>query len=241
MDVTVVGCDWGGALRSDVQALLSDVASHLTGALTAPPLGSIVVKATASVDAVPITLYRSCPEEPFTVLLSARGRYWSQFAYQFSHELCHVLSDYERLRESRNKWFHEALCELASVFTLRRMAEAWLSQPPYPGWAGYAHSLRAYADSLLAQEQRRLPAGISISSWLVSEEESLREDSLQRDKNAVVAYSLLPLFENDPATWNSVRILPESSSMFGEYLLEWHARVEPSDRPLVMRIVEAFA
>lgn len=148
---------------------------------------------------------------------------------------------YERLKESRNKWFHEALCELASVFTLRHMAEAWLDQPPYPGWAGYSHSLGAYAGSLLAQEQRRLPAGISLSSWLVSEEESLREDCLQRDKNAVVAYSLLPLFENGPATWNSVRHLPESSSMFGEYLLEWHARVEPPDRPLVMRIVEAFA
>lgn len=93
MDVTVVGCEWGDALRSDVQVLLSDVASHLTGALTDPPPGSIVVKATASEDEVPITLYRSSLEEPFTILLSARGTYWSQFAYQFSHELCHVLSD----------------------------------------------------------------------------------------------------------------------------------------------------
>ena len=241
MDVTVIGCDWGESLRSDVQVLLSDVASHLTGALTTPPLGSIVVKATASPNDAPLTLYRSSSEEPFTILLSARGTYWSQFAYQFSHEMCHVLSGYERLRQSRNKWFHEALCELASVFTLRDMAKAWLNRPPYLGWSDYAHSLGDYAGSLLAQGQRRLPSELTLSSWLVSEEESLREDCLQRDKNAVVAYSLLPLFENDPTMWNSVRYLPESSSMFREYLLEWHARLEPADGPLVKRIVEAFA
>ena len=241
MDVTVIGCDWGDALRTDVQVLLSNVASHLIGALTVPPLGSVVVKATASPDDVPVTLYRSSPEEPFTILLSARGRYWSQFAYQFSHELCHVLSDYERLRESRNKWFHEALCELASVFTLRRMAEAWLNQPPYPGWSEYAYSLWDYARGLLSLETRRLPSGMTLSSWLVSEEKSLREDCLQRDKNAVVAYSLLALFEDDPAAWNSARHLPDSSSMFGEYLLEWHVQVEAAYRPSVMRMMEAFA
>ena len=63
---------------------------------------------------------------------SARDRKWAKFGYQFSHEFCHVLSNYENLKANPNNWFHEAICELASVFTLRRMAERWPTHPPYP-------------------------------------------------------------------------------------------------------------
>ena len=86
-----------------------------------------MVEPTLSESDDPITPYRPSRQGPFTVFLAARDDYWCQFAYQFSHELCHVLSDYERLGEGPNGWFHEAICELASVFTLRRMAERWLT------------------------------------------------------------------------------------------------------------------
>ena len=214
MDITVIGCDWGGANPSNIEALLTNVAWHLMQVFREPPTGSIVVRTTPRLDDDPITLYRSSMEEPFTILLPARGRRWSQFAYQFSHELCHVLSDYERLRDGRNNWFHEALCELASIFTIRRMAEAWPKSPPYCNWAKYSQSLTSYAEGLLAQDERKLPSGMTLSTWLLSEEASLREDCLQRDKNAVIAYSLLPIFESEPTVWNAVRKLPDSSAIF---------------------------
>ena len=240
MDITIIGCDWGGAHPSNIEDLLTNVACHLTRAFREPPTGSIVVRATARIDDVPITLFCSSLQEPFTILLPARGRRWSQFAYQFSHELCHVLSDYERLRYSRNKWFHEAICELASIFTIRRMAEAWPTRSPYPNWAGYAQSLASYADICLAKEERQVPTGMTLSTWLLSEEEGLREDCRQRDKNAVVAYSLLPIFESEPTVWNAIRKLPDSSAMFSEYMLEWHAWVESAEKPIVKRILDAF-
>ena len=81
---------------------------------------------------------------------------------------------------------------------------------------------------------------MTLSTWLWSEEESLREDRYLRDKNAVVAYSLLPIFENDPAGWNAIRRLPASSAMLMDYLLEWHTSVEPADKSFVKRILEAF-
>ena len=240
MDIAVIDCDWGGALLSNIEVLLTDVASHFTGLFREPPEGNILVGATFHPDDGPITLYRSSMEDPFTILLSARGRHWSQFAYQFSHELCHVLSDYERLRDSHNNWFHEALCELASIFTIRRMVETWPVHPPYSNWAGYAQSLSSYAEGYLAREERRLPAGVTLSQWLLSEEEGLREHCGQRDKNAVVAYSLLPIFESEPAVWNVIRRLPHSSAMFREYMLEWRSWVEPAEKPQVKRILDAF-
>ncbi len=150
------------------------------------------------------------------------------------------MSDYERLGEGPSGWFHETVCELASVFTLRRMAERWPTEPPHSHWADYAGSLASYADDLLSQVERQLPAGMALSTWLRSEEEALRKDRYLRDKNAVVAYSLLPIFEDDPAGWNAIRRLPASSAMLMDYLLEWHASVEPTDKPFVKRILDAF-
>ena len=129
---------------------------------------------------------------------------------------------------------------MASVFTLRRMAERWRTCPPYPGRTDYAESLDSYADSYLSIEERRIPVGTTLSVWLLSEEESLRRDRYQRDKNAVVAYTVLPIFESEPAGWNAIRRLPHSSALFKDYLREWHSLVEPLDRPFVKRILGLF-
>ena len=185
-------------------------------------------------------MFRESAEGPFFIQLTARDRKWSRFSYQFSHEFCHVLSEYERLKNSPNNWFHETICELASVFTLRRMAEQWLSNPPYANWADYAESLASYAQERLSRKEHQLPEGITLSAWLLSEEEALRKDPYQRCKNAVVAYSLLPIFESDPTGWNAIRKLPDSSALFKDYLSNWHSQVEPIDKPFVNCIIQLF-
>ena len=230
--------DWGGTQPDNIVTLLKDVASHLTQLIREPFIGIIEVAPTKSLDDDPITLYRSSSEAPYQILLQARGKYWSQFAYQFAHELCHVLSNYERLRDNPNNWFHEALCELAAVFTLRRMAEHWRTNPPYPGRTDYAESLASYVGNRLSHEKHQLPTGTTLPAWLLSEEESLRQDRYQRAKNAVVAYSLLPIFESEPTGWNAIRSLPDSSAMFKEYLHDWHSQVESIDKPFVNWIIQ---
>ena len=237
----VVDSNWGDASSRSIEVLLTDVASHLTHLFRKPPRGLITVAPTPTAEDVPITLYRPSSQAPFTILLSARDNYWCQFAYQFSHELCHVLSDYERLRQGPNAWFHETLCELAAIFVIRRMAERWLTSPPYPGRGDYAESLANYAEELLSRRERQLPTDINLSTWLQREEESLRQDCYQRDKNAVVAYILLPIFEYDPAGWNAIRRLPSSSTMFRDYLAEWQVRVDRTEKAFVKRILNAFA
>ena len=241
MMITVSPYGWGTALPINVQVLLEDTASHLNRLMRDQVGGTVIVVPAPCDDFSPRTHYRPSPNDPFFIQLTARDTYWSQFAYQFSHELCHVLSDYERLGEGPNGWFHEAICESASVFTLRSMAERWRICPPYPGRTDYAESLASYADSYLSREERRVPVGTTLSDWLLSEEESLRQDRYQRDKNAVVAYTLLPILESEPAGWNAIRRLPNSSAMFEDYLREWHSLVEPLDRLFVKRILDSLA
>lgn len=160
--------------------------------------GEIVVVPSPPGYPYPTARHRSNSQDPFVIHLSARNRRWSQFAFQFSHEFCHVLSGYEWLQNNLNNWFHEALCELASVFTLRRMGETWPVNPPFQNWSDYACSLTDGAKERISHEESRPPKGDTLKSCLSVREDELRDYPYQRQLNAVVAYSLLPLFVSPP-------------------------------------------
>ena len=128
------------------------------------------------------------------------------------------------------------------MFTLRRMAERWPTDPPYLNWADYSESLLTYVVNLQNREEVQLPAGATLPDWLASEEPLLREDpyqgKYQRNKQATVAYALLPLFEERPSGWNALRALPNSSDELGDYLAEWAAAVHPDDRQFIVDLAE---
>ena len=248
MIIEVQNCDWGNISVADIEILLNNVAEHLTEHLRAPFTGHIRVKRGYP----PKTLIRKPPGQgPIPVQLAVRDSYWAQFAYQFAHEFCHVLTVHERLWGSENMWFHEALCELASVFVLRRMGETWRTSPPYPGRTDYAPKITKYSDSLLANDRRQLPKGIALAEWLGEREDDLRasastaNDGLisdaARDQYAVVAYQLLPIFEAHPQAWNTVSKLPNSQRTLPDYLIDWYRNVDPRDRAYIGCIMERFS
>ena len=240
MEIHVRSGGWGEISDPTLELLLRNISSHLLCHLREPIDGRVIVRPTLSTKDDPITLYRSSPQDPHIIQLQARNNYWCRFAYQFAHEICHVLSGYERLADNPNGWFHEALCELASVFVLRRMAERWATSPPFLGRTDYAESLASYADDLLSREAHQLPIGATFSTWLASEEGSLRQDRYIRNKNAVVAYQLLPIFESDPAGWNAILKLPNFPGGFRDYLVMWYSQVEEIDNPFMSRIIQRF-
>ena len=244
MQLYVSQTDWGNAQANDIEKLLKDTASHLNRLLRSPFEGRIHVE--PSPETHPRILLRTSPDQPFVIWLSVRDRNWHYFAYEFSHEFCHVLSGFERLEPKPNKrpkpnnWFHEAICELASVFTLRRMAERWPTNPPYPHWDGYAQVLKQYSQGRLSHPKVKLPEGVTLQAWLSSHEETLRQDRYKRKKNALVAYALLPIFESDPTGWNAIQSLPDSSGCLKEYFVDWYSSVDTEDKPFVARLSDAF-
>ena len=239
MNITVLPCSWGDASLRDIEAVLVDTASHIERRLREPLFGTIVVLPTAP-EEDPITLYRYGSQGPFPIKLSARDRKWSQFAFQFAHEFCHVFSGYESLKDNPNNWFHETLCEVASLFCLRRMAESWQHTPPFPNWADYSDSLLEYVDNRMLRDDAKLPPGAALGQWLFDQEDSLRQDKYQRGKNSVVAHALLPIFEAHPSGWNAARRLPNATGMLADYLDEWQASVDSVDRDFVARVSTAL-
>ena len=235
-----VSGEWGGTRLSEIEIALLDTASHINGLLRSPWLGQINV--IPSDLGHPRILYRSSRTDPVVILLSANGESWQQFSYQFAHEFAHILSNYEDLRNNPNNWFHETICELASMFILRLQAESWAMNPPIESLRWWfpeiiKEDFLSYTQ-LLWNDRAQLPEGTTLPEWIESEESSLRSDAVQRDKNGLVAYSLLSLFEEQPSGWNTIRLLPNSSAELGGYLSEWAEAVHPDDVQFVIDLAE---
>ena len=114
---------WDNAQPVDIERLLEDVASHINRELRNPIVGTISVLPAPSTDRVPRTLTQYSKSGSYAVQLTAMERRWSQYAYQFAHEFCHIVIDPYRGEGGTTQWLEEAACELASVFALRRMVE----------------------------------------------------------------------------------------------------------------------
>ena len=83
----------------------------------------------------PIILFHHPGQTTYTILPRTGARRWAQYSYQFAQEFCHLVSGYECLEGGANSWFHESICEMAALFTLRSIGMTWKEDPLYPNWA----------------------------------------------------------------------------------------------------------
>ena len=232
---------WGDDVEfENIMDLLKNTAFHINQYLSNPFDETIKVRPAPIEDYVPRVLFRDSPNDPYIIQLTARNMEWAQYAYQFAHEYCHVLSNYGQLENNKNGWFHEALCELASIFTLRSMAKQWKSNAPFPQWIDYADKLDSYAENRLSNPNTQLLEGMSLQAWLLDNEDMSRtsdyKTEVERNKQGLVAYQLLPLFEETPTGWNAIRNLPTSNGYLKDYLMDWYSLVDQEDKQFVARI-----
>jgi len=240
MDIEVEQHDWGGAYFGNIRCLLEDVAGQLTRHFEHPPHGEIRVRPRLN-EAAPFTPYRQLPDDPYVIEIPPHGQFWLPYIFEFAHEFCHILSDYERLQLIPNQWFHESLCELASIFTLKQMATTWQNHPLFPNWRDLATAMGPYADDTITRDFLPLPAGVTLRDWFHINEPILRRDPRQRHLNGLVVVQLLPLFQDTPEHWPSVRHMPNTDQSFAGFLSQWSATCPEEHRPFISRITELFA
>ena len=191
----------------------------------------------------PLTLYRLPTQNQYTVLVHITDRKWSQLAYQFSHEFCHILSNYDTSRNSANQWFEEAVCEGASLYTLKRMSETWRTDPPHQNWRSYSSSLATYLRHYLQENHRYLEAGTDLSDWYAKEKRSLRHNHGQRHKNEIVGTKIFYYFLESPDRWRSIRYLnltraPDLSLQ--QYLGVWYKDLPKALKHVAIEIAGWF-
>jgi hypothetical protein len=149
-------------------------------------------------DSPPRALFARGEDGRAAIRLTAADRVWARFAYQFSHELAHVLMNLGRTPPRRHEvsLFEESLCECASMFALRAMATRWVTQPPYYNWRDYAPQLH----------------------WFYAANVGTRPHD-------VIAQRWLPIFEAAPECWRAIRYVnawPEPVGLFG-FFEAWFA------------------
>lgn len=210
MSVHIVPLHWGDANAADLQRLLESVIQVMDSYFASKI--NFDVKVGHDQLNGPIVLYDRGVNDEYQVFLSSKNRCWDQHSYQFSHEYCHIRTNYIEGNQ-KIKWFEETICELASLFTLRRMSEVWKISPPYINWRDYSNNLYAYAENRINEANHNYPEGVKFVNWFKSKLFCLEKDQYMRETNAIIAVKLLPMFEANPELWRAMT-----------YFNSWEAR-----------------
>ncbi len=201
MSIQINPLCWGEAQIVDLQKLLESVV-HVMDSYFASKIDFDITVAYDQING-PMVLYARGNNGEYQVLLSSKDRFWAQHSYQFSHEYCHIRTNYIE-GNPKIKWFEETICELASLFTLRRMSEVWKISPPNTNWHDYSASLYEYAENRINDVKFNLPEGIEFLDWFKASLGSLERNPYTRETNTIIAIKLLPIFEDNPKLWRAM-------------------------------------
>ena len=242
--IRVADGGWGDATPEEVETLLYAVAAELLTHFPGRRIDPVIV---SHARRAPIVLYEKAPGGEYQVYLAAKDKRWAEFVYEFSHEICHIVANYEHHAPPHrvgHQWFEEAMCETASLYTLRRFSATWGESPPRPEWAPYAPSLHRYAEQMVNEPHRRLPENTTLAAWFRDNEPALRDNPELRDRNEVVANQLLPLLEQNPGNWEAIGFLnldvPAGATSFQEYLQHWYRRAPLQHKQFIRRTLGMF-
>lgn len=218
--LTVINGNWGLTSLSAIRAVLLSVFRVLVHSFEAVPEAPVHVSRWDR--DYQLTVH---DKRPYQVFLSAKDTYWSQYVYQFSHELCHILTHFDRYKKHKHTWFEESLCELASLHVLRSLAKAWKEDPPSDIFeaSAFARNHQTYAEKVARKTpiapQPHLPV------WLARNIDLLEDDPYCRELNRIMAVSLLSSFSQNPALWRDCGWLNRwdvrKDGTFSEYLNSW--------------------
>ena len=247
IDIRVQGGGFGGASSADINAVLQSTARELW--LHCPGIQPPKIDVYHRPDH-PQTDSTRGADDRVLIGLAARDNHWAQYTFQFAHECCHALINYSsdhrglaRHPRHPNLWLEESLCETASLFTLRALSRSWLTAPPYPAWREYAPWFAVYAEQRLTRPGCHLPAGTPFKVWFRANEPALRQDSTRRDRNAIVAAQLLPIFEREPRGWGALAFLnraPNPNQSLSQHFIDWRSRCPRALQRFVAQVAAVF-
>lgn len=231
--------DWGNANPVDVQAVLNSTSNVISAYAGNRSLGTIIVRNDTK---GPISLYERGPNNEYIVLVDIKGRYWAQLAYQFSHEICHLLTNYDLAPNNvtRQQWFEESVCEAFSLFVLEKMAKQWEVEAPYPNWKSYAPELQRYADDMMKQSHRAY--AVDLRQWYRQHKNTLEGNPYAQDRhlNEKFATHVLDLFKRAPGQWAALNYLnlgvDTEDRSFAKYLSDWYLNTPAQYQPLVAQM-----
>lgn len=117
-----------------------------------------------------IWLHTAIPDTAW-VIVDIGTNDWCKLAYQFGHELGHVLCNswqWGAKPSVPTQWLEEALVEAFSIRGLGLLAASWEQRPPFPHDAAFAGAIRQYRQDLIHKYQSPPadPPVPTLCAWL---------------------------------------------------------------------------
>lgn len=163
-----VGGDWGGSAPRDALAVVSRMRDvSLQGLRLLSDRQPSALRVDNHDSGPPLIWLHSDHPERAQIVVDIGTRAWCQLAYQFGHELGHVLCNSWQLGNNPSppsQWLEESMVEAFSLRGLGRLADSWRSDPPFPHNAAYASSILEYRGNLLAGYRKA--AELDFPAWL---------------------------------------------------------------------------
>jgi hypothetical protein len=153
---------------------------------------------------------------------------WCKLAYQFGHELGHVLcNSWGPLAKPAppSQWLEEALVEAFSIRGQGLLATSWEQNPPFAGDAAFAMAIRQYRTDLIERYRKSPTPRADVASWFRSYRLPLEQGVGEPEGPAVLA--ILAELERDESCVEDLGAVNRWPARSGvpveEYLTLWQA------------------
>jgi hypothetical protein len=226
-----IGGNWGGSAQRDVTVVIERMR---VACLNGVALVSDRQPDRLHVDDRPnggpsVWLQTAAPTTAW-INLVVGPRDWCKLAYQFGHELGHVLcNSWQSDAKPRNpcQWIEESLVEAFSLRGLAILSENWALAPPFPNDGGFAGAIRDYTEEVKARYRAAAydqGAGAGLGAWFGTHEKSLSVDGgLDAARGAVA--TMFDLVQANPAMLEDLGALNRwpgrSGVALSDYLAKW--------------------
>jgi hypothetical protein len=156
---------------------------------------------------------------------------WSQLAYQFGHELGHVLcNSWQRNAKPHMpcQWLEESMVEAFSIRGLGLLAESWEKDPPFAGTNDFGQAIRQYRAKVI--EGYRQPEGpapaADIAPWLAEMRDTLAKQMGVNPMEGPAILAIVEMLDRDKGCvedMGAVNRWPEPALPLEAYLAAWTA------------------
>jgi hypothetical protein len=222
--LTVADKVWGEASGQEVNLLLTYVSNVFLRMTKRQGFVAIVDHSSYP---FPFTSWPPSPDHVAKIHLLVKGRYWCQFVYQYSHEMCHALAMTTNgdPNKSANEWFEESLADAASILVMKATAKSWAVTPPFSGQESYASAVAEYAQSEQDQLKVDTTTRSKFKSWFAKNKAEMKNHPTDRERDHVVASVLWRILDAKPSYWPAISYLNTAKvgndANFSTYLSGW--------------------
>ena len=233
--------DWGEAKPSEVISLLEDVTNLLHP--DDHSFDSLTIQV-GRTQGSPTTLYQPSKSGDTVVHLNTQDRHWCQYAFQFAHEVGHIICRTKQGNDA-NQWFEESLCEALSLYALEKLSELWATQGSRPQQVAYASEFLTYKKNRILNSF--YPDNFQLPSWWKENRNALKRNPYLRKQNIWIAIQLEALIEKSPKTalsaicWLNHEPHDTENISFKNYMAAWkNSCPEIGQKKFIQRVMILF-